>query len=252
MPFADLPTGARLFYEDVGTGEPLIAIHGRLGTARTDLGDVVDWLSERFRVIGPTMRGYGQSEPKPRDFPHDFYHRDARDVLALMDVLGIERAHILGYSDGGEIALILAGIAPERCLSAVAWGAVGYFGPEIRPVVQNNYPATWMTEEEKALHGITNPDGFALEWIRAVKHMIDAGGDVSISTADRITCPLLMMLGKRDTLNPQAYGQRFIDRTRHGRLVMFETGHGIHHQQWTEFQQVLGDFYDEVTGKSNG
>lgn len=249
MPFADISTGARLHYEDAGSGEPLIAIHGRLGTARTDLGRVIDWLSTRFRVIGPTLRGYGESTPKPRDFPLDFYHRDARDVLALMDALGIRQAHILGYSDGGEIALILPGIAPERCLSATAWGAVGYYGPDMRPVVQRNYPATWMTQEEKTLHGISNPDAFALEWIRAVKHMIDAGGDVSVGTADKITCPLLLMLGNRDTLNPQAYGQRFIDRTRDGRLVMFDSGHGVHDEQWPRFQRVVGGFLDEVTQK---
>ena len=133
MPFADLSTGARLFYEDLGQGEPLIAIHGFLGTARTDLGQVLDWLDDKYRVLGLTIRGYGQSEPKPRDYPLDFYHRDARDVLAFMDALGIEKAHILGYSDGGEISLICAGMQPERFKSVIVWGAVGYFGPAMRP-----------------------------------------------------------------------------------------------------------------------
>src|SRR5690606_29952151 len=180
MPFAELSTGARLHYEDVGEGEPLIAIHGMLGTARLHLGRVIDWLSADFRVIGPTMRGYGESTPKPRDFPLDFYHRDARDVLALMDALGIERAHVLGYSDGGEISLVLAGMQPERFLSATAWGAIGYFGPDIRPVVQRMYPATWLSQEQMERHGIPNADAFALGWIRAARHIIDSGGDVSL------------------------------------------------------------------------
>jgi valacyclovir hydrolase len=246
MPFTEIATGARLHYEDVGQGDVIIALHGRLGTPRTDLGILIDHFSRRYRMIAPSLRGYGQSTPKPRDFPNDFYHRDARDVLAFMDALNIERAHILGYSDGGEVAILAAGLAPERFLSVISWGAVGYFGPAMRPVAQRSYPATWMTEEDKATHSITNPDAFALEWIAAVKHMIDAGGDVSLSLADKITAPVLLMLGKSDTLNPQEYGQNLIDRTKNGRLVMFDTGHGIHDEDWSGFKRTVEAFLKEV------
>lgn len=69
MPFAEISTGARLHYEDHGSGAPVILVHGLLGTARAHLGGVMDWLSADYRVIGLTLRGYGQSEPKSRDFP---------------------------------------------------------------------------------------------------------------------------------------------------------------------------------------
>jgi valacyclovir hydrolase len=242
MPFVDIATGARLHYEDEGSGFPVIALHGRFGTARTDLPQVVDWLSQSYRVLGVSLRGYGESTPKPRDFPLDFYHRDARDVIAFMDALGIEKAHILGYSDGGETALVAAGLAPERFQSVAVWGAVGWFGQEVRPVVQASYPATWMDEATKQLHGIDDPNPLVLQWVQALKYMIDSGGDVSLSLADRISAPVLLMLGERDTLNPEAYGQKFIDRTPNGRLVMFKTGHGIHEEDWAEFQWVVGAF----------
>ncbi|MBE0691208.1 MAG: alpha/beta hydrolase, partial [Anaerolineae bacterium] len=216
MPFVEIETGACLHYEDVGHGEPLIALHGMLGTARGHLSQVIDYLSADYRVLGPTLRGYGQSTPKPRDFPVDFYHRDARDVLAFMDALGVEQAHIIGYSDGGETALSAAGLAPERFKSVVSWGAVGYFGPAMRPFAQRLYPATWMTAEEKALHGIADADAFALAWVHAVKTMIDAGGDVSLSLAPSIDAPLLLMLGERDLLNPREYGQNYVGRTKNG------------------------------------
>jgi valacyclovir hydrolase len=242
MPFVDIATGARLHYEDAGSGFPLIAIHGRFGTARTDLPQVVDWLSQSYRVLGVSLRGYGESTPKPRDFPLDFYHRDARDVIAFMDALGIEKAHVLGYSDGGETALIAAGLAPERFRSVAVWGAVGWFGQEVRPVVQASYPATWMDEATKALHGIDDPNPLVLQWVQALTFMIDKGGDVSLSLAHKIGAPVLLMLGERDTLNPEAYGQKFIDRTPNGRLVMFQTGHGIHEENWAAFQNVVGEF----------
>jgi valacyclovir hydrolase len=242
MPYAHLQTGARLFYEEYGRGEPMLLIHGLLGTPELHFSKLIDWLKERYRIIGVHVRGYGKSTPKPRDFPPNFYHRDADDILALMDALTITRAHIVGFSDGGEIALICGGKKPERFYSVIAWGAVGYFGPEMRPVAQRMYPATWLTEEEKALHGIPDGDQFVLGWINSVKQMIDSGGDVSLSLAPNITAPLLLMLGDKDTLNPEAYGRRFVEQTRQGRLEMFHSGHAIQDEDWDNFQRVVGDF----------
>lgn len=245
MPFADLKTGVRLHYEDVGSGVPVIAVHGWLGTARTDLGRVIDWLSGSYRVIGPTLRGYGESRPPQRDFPNDFYDRDADDVLALMDAVGIERAHIIGYSDGGEVALIAAGKQPGRFYSVTTWGSVGYFGAEMRPVAQRSAPATFLSSDPElmARHGITNAKAFVAGWIRAVVHMIDRGGDVSLSLAPNITCPVMLMLGDSDTLNPQQYGQRFVDAAPDAKLVMFEnTGHPVHDEQWEAFKETVAPF----------
>lgn len=249
MPFADCSTGVRLFYEDQGSGPPVIAVHGWLGTARTDLGNVIDWLSADYRVIGPSLRGYGQSRPPQRDFPNDFYYRDADDLLAFMDALNIDKAHLFGYSDGGEVALIAAGKQPERFYSVATVGSVGYFGPEMRPVAQRSAPATFLSNDPDlmALHGITNAKAFVADWIRAVVHMIDRGGDVSLSLAPNITAPVLLMLGDKDTLNPQVYGQRFIDAVPDGRLLMFDAGHPIHDEQWDAFTTALGRFLSENT-----
>jgi valacyclovir hydrolase len=242
MPYADISTGAHLHYEDLGSGEPIIMIHGLLGTARADLGHVMDWLSADYRVLGLTLRGYGESTPKPRDFPPDFYRRDTDDVLAFMDALGLQKAHIMGYSDGGEVALMAPGLQPKRFLSAASWGAVGFFGPTMRPAVQAMYPVIWVTDEEKALHGITNPEPMILQWIQSVKMMIDSGGDISLSLAHNINCPLLLMLGDQDSLNPEVYGHNFVEKVPHGQLVMFKCDHAVHNLQWEAFQKVVGNF----------
>lgn len=243
MPFANTATGARLFYEERGQGEPLLLVHGLLGTAALHFSRVMDWLEPRYHLYGLTLRGYGESTPKPRDFPLRFYHRDADDVLAFMDAVGLEQAHILGYSDGGETALVAAGQQPERFKSVAVIGAVGSFDASIRPRVQSMYPGDWITLEEKALHSIPDTKAFVLGWIRAFQTYIDMGGDVSLGTADRITCPVLLMLGDRDTLNPAAFGQRFVERAPRGRLEVFtDCGHPVHDERWDEFQRVYGDF----------
>jgi valacyclovir hydrolase len=136
MPFAELLTGARLHYDDSGGDTPpFILVHGMLGTAALHFPQVTDWLKPNYRVLGLSLRGYGQSTPKPRTFTPDFYHKDAADVLAFMDALNIPQAHLMGYSDGGETALIAAGTQPERFKSVIVWGCVGYFGPAMRPAV---------------------------------------------------------------------------------------------------------------------
>lgn len=243
MPFADTATGARLYYDDRGTGQPVVLVHGLLGTAQMHFARVMDWLEPAYRLYGVTLRGYGQSAPKPRDFPLRFYHRDADDLLAFLDAIDAAPVHVLGYSDGGETALIAAGKQPERFRSVAVIGAVGNFDPAIRPRIQTMYPGTWITEADKTAHGIEDADVFILGWINAFKHYLDLGGDISLATADRIACPLLMMLGDRDTLNPAAFGRRFIERTPRGQLEVFkDCGHPVHDEQWDTFQAVYGDF----------
>jgi valacyclovir hydrolase len=242
MPFAELATGATLYYDDAGQGEALILLHGLLGNAQVHFSQVIDWLKGDYRLIGPTARGYGQSLPRPRDFPLNFYHQDADDVLAFMDALKLGQAHLLGYSDGGESALVAAGKQPERFKSVAVIGAVGNFDPAIRPRIQRMFPADWISAEERARNGIENPDAFILPWINAMKHIIDSGGDISLSLAHRITCPLLIMLGETDSLNPPTYARKFLERTPNGQLAMFAGGHGVHEEQWPRFQAVYGAF----------
>ena len=238
----ELPTGAKLHLEQKGKGEPVLVVHGLLGTARDELGSVIDWLSEEYQVFGVTLRGYGGSLPKPRRFPVDFYYRDAEDVIACMDVLRLDQVHYLGFSDGGEIGLILGGKHPQRFRSIAVWGAIGFLGPSVREEVQRYYPATWVTEAVKARHGIEDPDPMVKEWVEAIVQMVDAGGDISLHLADRIRAPLLLMLGETDYLNPPEYARRLIERAGHGYLEMFSCGHEIHDQEPERFRTVVGRF----------
>jgi valacyclovir hydrolase len=247
MPFAELSTGATLYYLDTGGDKPpLVLIHGLLDVPEVHYPKLLQWLSKDYRVIAPSLRGYGQSTPKPRIFPPRFYDHDAGDVLALIEGLKLEQVHLMGYSDGGEVALICAGTKPYLFKSVAVWGAVGYFGPAMRPAAQRMYPGDWIKEEDVQLHNISDRNTFVLGWIQSVKAMIDAGGDVSLSLAPKITAPLLLMLGDRDTLNPEDYGQNFVNRTHNGRLVMFSSGHAVHDQAWEAFQQVVGEFLRSV------
>jgi valacyclovir hydrolase len=246
VPYADLATGATLHYVDEGSGPPVLLIHGMMGTAETHFPRLIDWLSRDYHVIAPTLRGYGQSTPKPRQFPLDFYRRDAEDMLALIEMLGLAPLRSLGYSDGGEVALLAAGLAPERFRSLITWGASGYLSPAIRPAVQAFYPVDWFTEADRALHSLDNPVPVVMQWIRSMKMLIDLGGDISLSLAEKISCPVLMLLGDRDTLNPAAAARVMAERLPEGRLEVLRCGHAVHDEQWEAFQGIVGDFLHDV------
>jgi len=249
MPYVHLPSGATLHYDDENasaSGAPVLLLHGMLGIPRQQLPTVMDFLvAAGYRVIAPTLRGYGLSTPKPRDFPPRFYHRDAEDVLAFCQALGLEQAHILGYSDGGEVALICGGAQPERFRSVAAWGATGYFGPDFRATAQRMIPGSdWLKAEELAEHGMPADyaDAFAVGWVRGTAAYLDAGGSVSMDGAANIRGPLLILLGDKDTLNPPAYAQTYLSAATHSvsaRLLMFDAAHPIHEQQPDAFREAI-------------
>lgn len=249
MPFIELANQYKMHYELLGdvSNPPVVTIHGWLGTPQRDLEPVNSWLGEHFSVYSPTLCGYGQSRPPQRDFPVGFYERDADDIVAFMDALDIERAHLVGYSDGGESALIAAGKHTRRFLNVFVWGAVGYFGEQMVPMAQRILKDPFLKEnpELMALHGIDDPDAFIADWVDAVLYIISEGGEVSVQYAAEIANPLLLLLGDRDTLNPAKYAQRVAEQAQKGKFELVEdSGHKIHIDQPEIFQRHLSAFLD--------
>lgn len=116
--------GVRIRYVERGAGTPLVLVHGFTGSIERSWVDtgVLPELERDYRVIALDLRGHGKS-----DAPHQpaAYGPIAQDVIGLMDHLGVERAHIVGYSLGGIIALKLLTTHPERFMRAVI-GAAAY------------------------------------------------------------------------------------------------------------------------------
>jgi pimeloyl-ACP methyl ester carboxylesterase len=120
MPFATAGDGVRLYYEEVGGGQPVVFVHEFAGDYRT-WEPQLRHFARLKRCVTFSARGY-----PPSDAPEDAvrYSQDlARDdVIAVMDHLGIERAHIVGHSMGAYTALHVGLRYPDRCLSLAAAG----------------------------------------------------------------------------------------------------------------------------------
>jgi len=114
--------GCKIFYELEGEGYPLFIHHGLGGSIKSwrDEG-YIDPLAERYRLILMHARGHGKSD---RPYNPEAYSNKlmADDVVAILDDLGIERAHFYGYSMGGRIGLALCKYAPSRFSSMIIGG----------------------------------------------------------------------------------------------------------------------------------
>lgn len=125
MPFA-VNQGIRIYYETEGSGPPLVLHHG-LSDSIEGLREsgLVAALKEARRLILIDARGHGNSD-KPHDPDAYALGLRARDVVAVLDALGIEKTDYYGYSMGGVIGYGVAAHAPERLSSLVAGGAHPY------------------------------------------------------------------------------------------------------------------------------
>ena len=94
--------GIDLYYEEHGTGRPLVALHGGLLTVGLAFGALLPALSADRRVIAPELQGHGHTADTDREFRIPYL---AADVLGLLDRLGVKRADLFGFSLGGYVAL---------------------------------------------------------------------------------------------------------------------------------------------------
>lgn len=103
--------GARIWYATYGAGLPVILLHGGLGHGGNWGYQVPALVENGYRAVLVDSRGHGRSTRDARPYS---YEQMASDVLALMDTLKLEKAALVGWSDGACTALILADQAPAR------------------------------------------------------------------------------------------------------------------------------------------
>ena len=108
-----------MYVEEHGKGEPVIFLHGGMGSANS-WSYQVPVFSKIYRVITLDSRGQGRTSDSAAPLT---YHLMAEDVVRLMDILKIPSAYIIGWSDGGNIGIDLAIHHPARIKGIVAYGA---------------------------------------------------------------------------------------------------------------------------------
>jgi len=111
--------GAQIFYTIYGKGEPVVLLHGGLGNSE-HFGFQLPALVDKFQVIAIDSRGQGRSTKGKGTITYD---QMAADVVAVLDKLAIKRASVVGWSDGGEVALKLGISFGDRVERLFVFGA---------------------------------------------------------------------------------------------------------------------------------
>jgi len=111
--------GIRVYYETYGKGPTLVLLHGGAGSG-AQFEHQIPYLEKHFRLVVPDARAQGRTTDGAGPLT---YHAMAEDVRALLDHLHVKKADVLGWSDGGDVALDLAMHHPDRVGKIITFGA---------------------------------------------------------------------------------------------------------------------------------
>ena len=253
--------GARIHYERVGEGMPVIFLHAGVADARMWRSQV-DVLARQFDVITPDMRGFGASELRPEEWS------PVEDLLGLVDELHLKPAHLVGCSVGGGLAIDFALEHGERIskLVLVAPG-VGGLPPDPsdatlweeveRAEKSGDVDAMLRAEARLWLDGPTRPEGYVRDPVR--KFMVEMNGSnvgqdwehaptrkLEPPAADRlqeITAPTLLIVGDHDLATVYKAADLVTEKVPHVRkVVIHDAAHLPNLEHPDEFNRVVLDF----------
>jgi pimeloyl-ACP methyl ester carboxylesterase len=210
--------GARLYYEVFGDERPgrapIVLIHGATSTGHRDWHLVAPLLAQEHRVIVPDCRGHGRSANPNLSYR---FRELAADVAGLVRGLGYERAHIVGHSNGGNVALVTLLEHPEVVQTAILQAANAYVSAgleegepaESDPDQVAREKPGWV-REMVALHGPTHgPDYWRDLWRMTVRETATAP-DYTPDDLARVQRPTFVIQGEHDRANAAAYHAQFI------------------------------------------
>jgi pimeloyl-ACP methyl ester carboxylesterase len=269
MPHITTRDGTRLYVEEAGRGTPVIFVHEYAGDFRT-WEPQMRFFSRGHRCVTYSQRGY-----PPSDVPSDAarYGQDlARDdVIAVMDALKIDKAHVVGHSMGALTALLVGLKYPQRCLSVTAAGC-GYGSSPDPKIVEETREASratarmFETEDFKTAsaryadgatrqtHKNKDPRGFA-EFARMLAEHSPVGHALTMRELQakrpslweleaelrRFSVPLLVLVGDEDDwcVDSSIYLKRTVPTA--GLCVIPRSGHTITSEEPAAFNAALAD-----------
>jgi proline iminopeptidase len=151
--------GTELYYRSVGSGRPVIVVHGGPGLGHYYLRPGMDVLADRFRLVYYDQRGTGRSEVGDPD--RVSLEGGIADLEALIDELGIERANLVGHSFGANLVALFASRHPGRVASAVLSNPGPPFDPAQAAQLASEMDRRRTPEDRANLARIQSSDRFA-------------------------------------------------------------------------------------------
>lgn len=262
MPFFN-HKGSKLYYKKGGSGPRLLFCNASATTINSTR-NLLNRLADKFELICFDYRGMGQSSPQTDSYTMADI---ADDVLSLLDVIGWEKAVVVGWSFGGMVAQEFAVSHPDRIdrlalLSTSPGGAYPSFGLDrignltssVRgrralQLIDERWTTEWLSSHpaDASVLGMLArfgaSDDIAETHVYGLQLQLKArmGHDV-VDRLSRINCPTYVAHGRHDLISPPSNGQAIVDRIPGSRLHIYEGGHAFFLQDpnaWSDIASFL-------------
>lgn len=244
--------GLRIWYEEVGRGEPIVLLHAGGGSCAMHATQLKAFAAAGYRAISYDRRGYGRTEATAGAAGDT-----VDDLVALLDHLGLERLHLVGTAAGGIVAFDFALSHPQRVRSLVVANSIGGVQDEDYLALQKRLrPSPHFDALPAELRELgpsyraENPDG--VEQWRALEHVARHQDGLRLPpTKNRLTfarlaelrVPTLLLTGDADLYTPPAVLRLFARSIPGAKSVVIpECGHSAYWEQPERFNREVLDF----------
>lgn len=220
----------KLHYTEQGTGNPFILLHGN-GEENGIFSHQKEYFSKEYRVVAVDTRGHGKS---PRGTKPFTIAQFAEDLYEFMEEHKIEKAHLLGFSDGGNIALVFAMKYPEKVERLILNGA-NLDGRGIVDEAQEQIIKEYEEACEKAKKDV-----------KAIKDMELLGlmvNDPNIKAEElaKVKSKTLVLTGKEDLIKDE-HSKLIAEKIRDAKWISIPGDHWIANKNPEEFNKVVDEF----------
>lgn len=243
------------YYEVEGSGPPVVLLHGGLCTAET-WGAEVPALAGRYRVYVPERRGHGRTPDVEGPITYEVM---AADTIAFMDAVGIPGAHLVGWSDGAIVGLLVAIERPDLVAKLVMIGQnVNFDGysPHFRQMVDagtlfEGGPPPMLRD----MYAAVSPDGpehFDVVFGK-LKEVYSVAPDLDLDVLAAVAAPSLVLCGDDDIISVE-HAAELVRRLPDAQLgVVTGTSHALPLEKPAVVNElVLGFLADEQVAKFMG
>ncbi|WP_299124973.1 alpha/beta hydrolase [uncultured Tenacibaculum sp.] len=232
--------GTKIYYEEYGKGEPLLIIHS-CGTDISAMEYQIDYFKDKFRVIAVDSRGQGKSKLKTKKLTYDLM---AEDLEALVNHLKLKTINILGWSDGGIIALKMGINNKVNINKIIAMGA------NLRPdTTAINF---WARKQVVEMHSNTikmiKKGDTSKDWERELQldKLLLNQPNISHAELAKIKAAVLIMIGDRDIIKNEHAVEIYNNIPRAQLCIMPGINHGAPRNQSKIFNNIADTFYSNT------
>jgi len=238
--------GHNLYVEEAGPadGRAIVLLHHGLGSLKSWRKQVQVLAAHDYRVIVYDRWGYGRSDPR-LGFSMPLFEEDINDLVSLMDYYDLEKAVLIGHSDGGTIALYFGAQFPQRVSLMVTVAAHIYLEEKMEPgiegLLQMYEDQPKFREALRREHGDKVDDVF-FGWYAGWREEGNLDWDMRPSLK-HITCPMLVVQGLGDEHATPQHARDIAAQIKDSELWLVPgAGHMLPQDNPTEFNNRLLDF----------